>query len=198
PVPPRKKIYLSSLAGFAPLREFFFLLRLAAYHRRMAECRVLAEQQRYDDTRAAAGWQRQLASTRPVCELDRHDDRVLRLLYLCDGGGARLSDAVLSLERSHLRDAAVVCDIRARVLRAAGRFGVVRALRRSYRTQGDAGRRAAHDGPVDRVDRVVADLRVDRRLGGGAAVAVSIGAGVGIGRGVGRRRVAGDRECPSG
>src|SRR5690554_4165419 len=90
----------------------------------MAECRVLAEQQRYDDTTAAAGWERQLASTRPVCELDRHDDRVLRLLYLCDGGGARLSDAVLSFERSHLRDAAVVCDIRARVLRAAGRFGV--------------------------------------------------------------------------
>ena len=61
--------------------------------------------------------------------------------------------------RSDDRDAAVARDVRAGVLRAADRLGAVRSLRRPRRTQGDAGRGAADDGPVDGRDRPAADLR---------------------------------------
>ena len=61
--------------------------------------------------------------------------------------------------RPGVGDAAVAGDLRAGVLRAAGRLGGVRPLRRPRRPQGDAGRGAADDGPVDRRDRPAADLR---------------------------------------
>src|SRR5208337_3532038 len=79
-------------------------------------------------------------------EFDRYDHRVLRFLYLRDGRGIGFPHIVLSQARSGHRDAAVVRDLRAGLLRTAHRVGPVRTFRRSHRTQGDAGDGAADHG----------------------------------------------------
>ena len=136
----------------------------------------------------------QHARAGPLCQSHRHRDRILRFLHLRDGGRTRLSEAVLSRVRSRRGDAGVAGDICDRLLRATDRVGGVRALRRSRRAQDDARRCAADDGPVDRVDRFAADLRVDRRGRAALARAVPVRAGARAGRRVGRRRAAGGRE----
>ena len=88
-----------------------------------------------------------------VRQPDRHHHRVLRLLHLRDGGGAGLSDAVLSGVGSGVGDARLAGDVRDRLSRPPDRLGAVRALRRSRRPQDDAGRGAADDGGVDGGDR---------------------------------------------
>src|ERR1043166_1772795 len=78
------------------------------------------------------GTKRQHAGPGAVCQLDRHHDRVFRLLHLRERGGAGFSAAVFPRIGSRLGDAAVVRDVRDRLLRAAHRVPALRPLRRSH------------------------------------------------------------------
>ncbi len=128
-------------------------------------------------------------------QLDRHDDRVLRLLHLRHRGRARLPEAVLPVHRPGVSHARLARHLRRGVLRPANRLGVLRSLRRSHRAQDHPRRRPADDGRVDGGDRAAADVRVDRDRRAAAARAVPLRTGARARWRVGRSGAARHREC---
>src|SRR5688572_29739823 len=112
-------------------------------------------------------------------EHGRDDHRVLRLLYLCDRGGARVPAALFSRVGSDVGNAQFTCHFRNRFPGAPDRFGALRALRRSHRPEDHFGGGAADDGRFDGGDRAAADVRTHRCGGAGAAGAVPLRSGIG-------------------
>ena len=133
-----------------------------------------------------------------VREPDRNDDRVLRLLHLCDRRGSGVSPVVLSGLGPGLRDPRFARDVCDRLPRAADRLGALRPLRRSHRPQDDARGGASDDGHLDRRDRCASDVCEHRRRGAAAAGDLPVRAGAGPRRRVGRGSASRHRERSSG
>nr|GEU28093.1 hypothetical protein [Tanacetum cinerariifolium] len=140
----------------------------------------------------------QQAGYRPVRQLDRHHDRILRFLHLRHRRRAGVPQAVLPSCRSCRRHAAIAGHVCHRLLCPPHRLGRVRPLRRPYRPQGHAGGGAAHHGHLHGRDRLAAHVRHHRHLGAGLAGAVSLRPGPGPGRRVGRGHPAGHGKCAAG
>jgi hypothetical protein len=140
---------------------------------------------------------RQPPRTAAVRQPGRHHHRILRLLHLRHRGGAGLSHAVLSRQRRHQRDAAILRHLRARLLCPSARFGAVWPLWRPRRSQGHAGGRPADHGALHPLHRPAAHPCPDRPAGTAAAGAVPLRPRSGAGRRVGRRDSARHRERAS-